>query len=90
MVKLYGKGISMLSIEKTTFNLPTELKEKVSELKDELHMSMSSIYIEAIKQYVENQEEKKWQKAAELASKDKKYIEFIENLDQVQDDIYEY
>ena len=90
MVKLYGKGISMLTIEKTTFNLPTELKEKVSELKDELHMSMSSIYVEAIKQYVENQEEKKWQKAAELASKDEKYMKFTEDLDQVQDDIYEY
>lgn len=89
MAKIYGKDCSMLLVEKTTFNLPSDLKEKVSELKDELHMSMSSIYVEAIRKFVEEQEELKWKKAAEKAAKDENYLKFAENLDH-QDDIYEY
>lgn len=79
----------MLVYEKTTLNLPSDLKEKVSKLKDELHMSMSSIYIEAIKKYVQEQEEKKWQNAAQKASKDEDYLKFSKDLDSM-DDIYEY
>lgn len=89
MAKLYGKGVLMLTVEKTTLNLPSDLKEKVSKLKDELHMSMSSIYIEAIKKYVNEQEEKKWQNAALKASQDENYLKFSKDLDSV-DDIYEY
>lgn len=80
----------MLSIEKTTFNLPSDLKQRVTEIKDELHMSMSSIYIEAIKQYVEQKEKEKWEKAALKASQDENYLKFVEELDEIQDDIYEY
>jgi predicted transcriptional regulator len=80
----------MLSIEKTTFNLPSDLKQRVTEIKDELHMSMSSIYVEAIKQYVEQKEKEKWEKAALKASKDENYLKFAEELDEIQDDIYEY
>lgn len=48
----------MTSTEKVTFNLPIELKAKVNELKNDLHTSLSSIYVEAIKEYVKKQEEK--------------------------------
>ena len=40
------------SIEKVTFNIPTELKKQVIELKNELKISLSSIYNEAIENYV--------------------------------------
>ena len=40
------------SIEKVTFNIPTELKEQVMLLKDELKVSLSSIYNEAITNYL--------------------------------------
>ena len=91
MVKLYGKGYSMISTEKVTFNLPIELKAKVNELKEELHTSLSSIYVEAIKEYVKKQEEKKWIKGFELASSDKDYQEFCEELGNSDDGgLYEY
>lgn len=80
----------MVTMEKITFNLPSELKEQVSSLKDDLHMSMSSIYVEAIKQYVEKKEKEKWSTAALEASKDTEYLKLIDELNQGQDDIYEY
>lgn len=48
----------MTSIEKTTFNLPSDLKARVNNIKDDLHMSMSSIYVEAIKEFIEKKREK--------------------------------
>ena len=90
MVKIYGKGYCMSTMEKITFNLPSELKEQVHALKDELHMSMSNIYVEAIKKFVKEQEELKWKQGANLASKDENYLKLIDELDQEQDDIYGY
>ena len=36
------------SMEKVTFNIPTELKEQVIALKEDLQISLSAIYNEAI------------------------------------------
>ena len=80
----------MSTMEKITFNLPSELKEQVCALKDELHMSMSTIYVEAIKKFVKEQEELKWEQGANLASKDENYLKLIDELEQEQDDIYGY
>lgn len=80
----------MTSIEKTTFNLPSDLKARVNNIKDDLHMSMSSIYVEAIKEFIEKKEREKWENAALKASKDENYLKFIDELDEIQDDIYEY
>lgn len=62
------------STEKITFNMPIELKEKVLQLKDELKVSLSTIYNEAVKNYIQEKEKERWQKGAELASGDTKYL----------------
>lgn len=81
----------MTSTEKVTFNLPIELKAKVVELKEDLQTSLSSIYVEAIKEYVKKQEEKKWIKGFELASLDKDYQKLCGELGNSDDGgIYEY
>ena len=90
MVKIYGKGYSMSGMEKVTFNLPSDIKARVVELKDELNLSMSSIYTQAIKSYLDEQERKKWQTASTLASKDEEYLSFIKEMGEVEEDIYDY
>ncbi len=48
MANIYGSH----SFEKVTFNISSELKEQVMALKDELKVSLSSIYNEAIANYL--------------------------------------
>lgn len=62
------------SVEKVTFNIPSELKEKVMLLKSELKVSLSSIYNEAIAEYLKQKELEKWQKGVSLALEDKEYM----------------
>jgi len=76
--------------EKVTFNMPSELKEQLVALKDEMHMSLSAIYNEAIVNYIKQKELEKWQRGAERAVKDKEYMKLSEEFGNDQDDIYEY
>ncbi|MEA3434499.1 MAG: hypothetical protein U9R13_07930 [Campylobacterota bacterium] len=85
MAKIHGE-----TVEKVTFNMPTELKEQIMVLKDELKMSMSAIYNEAIKNYLEQKELEKWHKGVSLALKDKDYMTFSEELGKDNGDLYEY
>ena len=68
------------NVEKVTFNIPVELKEQVVALKDELHVSLSTIYNEAIANYLKQKELDKWQKGVILAMKDKDYIDLAKEL----------
>ena len=52
MVDIYSSN----SFEKVTFNIPSELKAQVIALKDELKVSLSSIYNEAIANYLKQKE----------------------------------
>ena len=65
MVNSYGTPI-----EKVTFNIPIELKEQVIALKDELKVSLSAIYNEAIANYIKQKELEKWQKGVDMALND--------------------
>jgi len=56
--------MAVSSIEKVTFNISSELKEKVTELKNELHLSMSAIFEEALTRFVAEQEHRKLEEAA--------------------------
>ncbi len=85
MANNYGE-----SVEKVTFNMPTELKEQIMVLKDELKISMSAIYNEAISNYLKQKELEKWHKGVSLALKDKNYIAFSEELGSDNGDLYEY
>ncbi|KYJ86571.1 CopG family ribbon-helix-helix protein [Sulfurovum riftiae] len=78
------------SMEKVTFNIPSELKEQLVALKDEMHISLSAIYNEAIANYVKQKELEKWQKGAELAMEDKEYMALSEEFGNDQGDLYEY
>lgn len=80
----------MTSTQKVTFNLPTELKDEVLKLKDELEVSLNTIYKNAIAEYVEKQEIKRWEEAAKMASKDEKYLALCEELSKTKEDLYEY
>ncbi len=85
MANLYGS-----STEKVTFNISIDLKKKVVALKDELNVSLSTIYNEAIANYIKQKELEKWQKGIELALKDKEYLENAKELGSSSGDIYEY
>jgi predicted transcriptional regulator len=80
----------MTKAEKVTFNIPVELKNQVVQLKDELNISMSSIYIEAIKTYVQEQEKKRWQEAARLMSREYEENEELKDWNEFEEDINEY
>ena len=85
MAQTYGN-----QIEKVTFNIPVELKEQVVALKEELHVSLSTIYNDAIINYLKQKELDKWQKGVNLALKDKSYMSFTQEIASDNGDIYEY
>jgi len=85
MVNTYGT-----SIEKVTFNIPIELKEQVIALKDELKVSLSAIYNEAIANYIQQKELEKWQKGVNMALNDQEYMTISKELGSDNGDIYEY
>ena len=86
MATLYSND----SMEKVTFNIPSELKAQLAVLKDEMHISFSAIYNEAIANYVKQKELEKWRKGAELAMEDKEYMALSEEFGGDQGDLYEY
>jgi len=77
-------------VEKVTFNIPVELKEQVVALKNELHVSLSTIYNEAIANYLKQKELDKWQKGVTLAMKDREYMDLSKELGSDNGDVYEY
>ena len=62
------------SMEKVTFNIPTELKEQVVALKKDLKISLSAIYNEAIADYLKHKEIEKWRQGVSMALEDKEYM----------------
>ena len=67
--------------------MPVELKEKVLQLKDELKVSLSTIYNEAVKNYIQQKELERWQKGAELALGD---TEYLGTASDVGGELYDY
>ena len=61
-------------MEKVTFNIPTELKEQVIALKEDLQISLSAIYNEAIANYLKQKEIEKWRRGVSMALEDKEYL----------------
>ena len=78
------------SMEKVTFNMPTELKMRVKALKKELQVSLSSIYNEAIINYLKEKEAEKWQQGVLMALKDKEYMDLSNELSDDSGDIHDY
>ena len=86
MVNRYSSN----SFEKVTFNIPSELKEQVIALKDELKVSLSSIYNEAIINYLKQKELEKWKRGVSLALQDNDYMALSKELGNDNGDLYEY
>ncbi len=78
------------SMEKVTFNMPTELKKQVMELKEELQVSLSAIYNEAIVNYLKHKEIEMWQRGVSMALEDEEYMEQAKELGSDTGDWYEY
>ncbi len=76
--------------EKVTFNIPAELKRKVSKLKEEMHVSFSTIYNEAIAEYVRQKELEKWKSGANKALKDETYRKEMSEMGDDEGDPYAY
>ena len=78
------------SMEKVTFNIPTELKEQVIALKEDLQISLSAIYNEAIANYLKQKEIEKWSRGVSIALEDKEYMALANEMDSESGDLYEY
>ncbi len=76
--------------EKVTFNMPSELKAKLTMLKEEMQVSFSALYNEALERFVKEKELEKWEKGAQKASKDKAYIRLADELGEDDGALYEY
>ena len=76
--------------EKVTITIPSELKEKLTDLMDELNVSASLIYKAAFEAYLEPKEMKHWEEGALLAFKDKNYMKFVEDMSSDVGNIYDY
>ena len=77
-------------MEKVTFNMPSELKAKLTMLKEEMHVSFSTLYNEALERFVKEKELEKWEKGAQMASKDQAYITLAEELGTDDGELYAY
>lgn len=83
-------SIMISHAEKVTVTLPSELKSQLVALKDELSLSMSAIYKEALEAYLEAKTQEKWMKGIELAAKDSEYLSFTKELGNDTGDVYGY
>jgi predicted transcriptional regulator len=75
--------------EKVTFNISRDLKNRMLVLKEDMSKSLSTLYNEAIQEFLEKRELEKWQKASKLASQDNEYLKTTD-LGIDSGEIYEY
>ena len=75
--------------EKITVTIPYELKEQLYALKNEFQTSMSAIYKEALRAYVEQKEKEKWKKAAELMEKEYENNPELADWLEFEEDFYD-
>ncbi|MEA1920222.1 MAG: hypothetical protein U9N52_10305 [Campylobacterota bacterium] len=78
------------SQEKVTITLPSQIKNEVSKLKEELHLSMNAIYQTAIAEYVEKKRKERLQKEAHSMVEEYENNPEIKELSGYIEDIHEY
>ncbi|EJF06243.1 hypothetical protein ThvES_00017030, partial [Thiovulum sp. ES] len=79
----------MVKVEKVTFNLSIDLKERMLEVKDDVSKSLSALYNEAIREFVERKELERWEKASKLACEDSEYLKTTD-FGKDSGEIFEY
>ena len=82
--------ISVQKAEKITVTIPYELKEQLHALKNEFHTSMSTIYKEALKAYVEQKEREKWKRAVDLMEKEYENNPELTDWLEFEEDFHDY
>lgn len=75
--------------EKITFSVPVELKRSLEDMKVELGCSMSSILVEAIGDFREKLERKKWKKAANFMSEEYENNAELKDWARFEEDVLE-
>ena len=83
-------ALTMHKAEKITVTIPYELKEQLHGLKNELHTTMSAIYKDALKAYVEQKEREKWSKAVDIMNEEYKNNPELNDWMNFEDDFYDY
>jgi post-segregation antitoxin (ccd killing protein) len=81
--------VSAQNVEKITITIPSELKERLAALKDELHLSVSAIYREAVMLYIAKKETESWEKGALIASAEYKNNPELKDWSEFAGDNYE-
>lgn len=76
--------------EKVTITLPTQMKEEVAKLKEEMKISMNSIYQTAIQEYVKKKNREKLKLEASQMIEEYKTNPEMRELSNFQEDIVEY
>jgi post-segregation antitoxin (ccd killing protein) len=76
--------------EKVTVTLPSDLKQRLVVLKDELSLSMSALYKEALEAYLEAKTQEKWEEGIALALTDSTYLSFVKEISDDTGDVYGY
>lgn len=84
-----NKEFSMLA-EKITVTIPHELKLRLVGIKDELKISMSAIYKEALEGYLEKKELERWEMGFNLAAQDKEYAKLCDEFGNDDGGLHEY
>ena len=81
----------MLDVQKISFSISTKLKEKYDSFKDELDLSLSAMYREALEDYIKQKERERWRKAAQKAKQDYESNSELREFSLIDgDEFYEY
>lgn len=80
----------ILTTDKITVTIPHELKIQLLAVKEELKISMSAIYKEALEAYLQKKEIERWERGFELASQDEEYMKLCAELGNDDGGFYEY
>ncbi len=78
------------TVEKVTFNIPSDLKKDLLALKDELKVSLNTIYTNALTEYVKKQELKKWEQGAIKAAQNKEYLKECKDMADSGVELHDY
>ena len=85
MVVSYGAE----EVEKVTFNIPLRLKRELLKVKEEEERSLSSLYTEAIADFLKRRELKRWDEGVEAARREG-YGRDDDSLGESIGELYEY
>ncbi len=81
----------MLDVQKISFSISTKLKEKYDSFKDELDLSLSAMYREALEDYIKQKERERWRNAAQKAKQDYESNAELREFSLIDgDEFYEY